>query len=92
MAQHARPLAATISFSLAVTNGFIWNNWWTFRYAGGSSVRGRYVKFVITNLIGLGCSRIFFVRHRFSLLVASTNALSKERVADSPFAHLSLQT
>ena len=49
----ARPLAQTISFLLAVTNGFIWNNRWTFRTHGEGDARKRYGKFVLTNVIGL---------------------------------------
>jgi putative flippase GtrA len=50
----ARLAAASISFLMAVTNGFIWNSRWTFRPTGPTSARRRYAKFVLTNTIGLG--------------------------------------
>jgi putative flippase GtrA len=49
-----RTLAGAIAFILAVTNGFIWNSRWTFREAGAEAAHRRYVKFVLTNVIGLG--------------------------------------
>jgi putative flippase GtrA len=49
----ARPLAQSISFSLAVGNGFIWNNRWTFRGSGRGSTSQRFGKFFLTNIIGL---------------------------------------
>ncbi len=51
--QVARPIAQTFSFLLAVTNGFIWNNRWTFRTAGEGDPRKRYAKFLLTNAVGL---------------------------------------
>ncbi len=42
-----------LSFSLAVTNGFVWNNLWTFRGIAGASARTRYARFYATNVIGL---------------------------------------
>ncbi len=50
----ARPIALTIGFLFAVTNGYIWNSRWTFRGAesDGVSDRKRYAKFVATNVIG----------------------------------------
>ena len=49
----ARPIAQSVSFVFAVTNGFIWNNRWTFRKSGDGGHHQRYSKFVFTNLIGL---------------------------------------
>lgn len=49
----ARTLAQCVSFSLAVTNGFIWNSRWTFRHRGGGTAGTRYAKFVLTNVVGL---------------------------------------
>jgi putative flippase GtrA len=49
-----RTLAQSISFAFAVTNGFFWNNRWTFRAGDAAGAHARYVKFVTTNLIGLG--------------------------------------
>jgi putative flippase GtrA len=50
----ARTGAVFIAFLLAVTNGFYWNNRWTFRAGGQSGLRERYLRFVVTNAIGLG--------------------------------------
>ena len=47
-------ISATISFALAVTNGFVWNRHWTFRARGHARARQQYSKFVMTNLVGLG--------------------------------------
>jgi len=49
----ARILAATSAFGVAVTNGFFWNNHWTFRGSTAGSVPGRYARFILTNVIGL---------------------------------------
>jgi putative flippase GtrA len=49
-------VCSTISFCLAVSNGFFWNRHWTFRAQGGSHApaREQYMKFVATNAVGLG--------------------------------------
>jgi putative flippase GtrA len=53
-AQMAGRLAAnSISFLFAVTNGFIWNSRWTFRHTDREGLHQRYLKFVLTNVIGL---------------------------------------
>ncbi|MDX1933617.1 MAG: GtrA family protein [Capsulimonadales bacterium] len=44
-------VAATISFLLAVCNGFYWNRRWTFRASDGDPLK-QYPKFVATNVIG----------------------------------------
>lgn len=44
--------ASTISFILAVTNGFIWNRLWTFQSQGKRNVQ--YGMFMTVNLAGLG--------------------------------------
>jgi putative flippase GtrA len=48
-------VSATISFCLAVTNGFVWNRRWTFRTrtAATRSMRAQYWMFFMTNVIGL---------------------------------------
>jgi putative flippase GtrA len=53
----ARPLANTVSFALAVTNGFYWNSRWTFRRPEREGRSGRYARFVATNLIGLALNQ-----------------------------------
>lgn len=45
-------LAKTISFSLAVTNGFFWNQRWTFRAVGHRSHREQYAMFFSVNVVG----------------------------------------
>lgn len=47
-------ISATLSFCLAVTNGFVWNQRWTFRARGRARLREQYARFVSTNLVGLG--------------------------------------
>src|SRR5262249_2449646 len=46
-------ISATISFCLAVTNGFVWNRRWTFRARGQASLRAQYSMFFVTNVVGL---------------------------------------
>ncbi len=47
----------TLTFCLAVTNGFIWNQRWTFRAKSHATSqadsRAQYVKFLATNAVGL---------------------------------------
>ena len=45
--------AGTLSFVLAVTNGFYWNSKWTFRGMGAGRKHELYVKFVAVNIVGL---------------------------------------
>ncbi len=58
-------ISASISFSLAVTNGFVWNRRWTFRARGHRSLRAQYTMFVATNLVGLmlnlGLTKLFLI-------------------------------
>jgi putative flippase GtrA len=49
-------LANSVGFSLAVTNGFIWNRLWTFRGAHVRGTRTQYVLFVLVNIVGLAIS------------------------------------
>jgi putative flippase GtrA len=49
----ARATAVCCAFGVAVTNGFYWNNRWTFRAGETEGARSRYAKFVLTNLVGL---------------------------------------
>ncbi|HVF11379.1 MAG TPA: GtrA family protein [Abditibacteriaceae bacterium] len=44
-------LAKTISFFLAVTNGFYWNRRWTFSGKGRSD-KQQYMQFVAVNIVG----------------------------------------
>lgn len=46
-------LAQVTSFSLAVTNGFLWNSMWTFRGMGSGKRHEMYMKFVLVNVVGL---------------------------------------
>ena len=58
-------ISATITFCLSVTNGFVWNQRWTFRARGGASARAQYARFVSTNLVGLilnlGLTKLFLI-------------------------------
>ena len=45
-------LAKTISFSLAVTNGFFWNQRWTFKAKGHRRSRDQYAMFFTVNIVG----------------------------------------
>jgi putative flippase GtrA len=58
-------ISATISFCLAVTNGFFWNQRWTFRARGQDSARAQYSRFFLTNLVGLllnlGLTKLFLI-------------------------------
>lgn len=47
-------VSASISFCFAVSNGFFWNQRWTFRAKNIGSTRAQYSKFFVTNVIGLG--------------------------------------
>lgn len=42
-----------ISFTLAVTNGFIWNQRWTFHAVGKRRSHEQYTMFYIVNIVGL---------------------------------------
>ncbi len=44
--------AQTLSFAVAVTNGFIWNSYWTFRGLGSGKRHELYARFVGLNVIG----------------------------------------
>jgi putative flippase GtrA len=45
-------VAKTISFTVAVTNGFTWNSLWTFRGMGSGRRHEQYVKFFLVNIVG----------------------------------------
>jgi len=47
-----RLLAQTSSFSLAVTNGFLWNRRWTFRIRDPARLHRQYVSFFAVNVVG----------------------------------------
>ncbi len=46
--------AYTLSFTVAVSNGYIWNSLWTFRGMGSTRRHLQYLKFVAVNVVGLG--------------------------------------
>lgn len=46
-------VAQLISFSIAVSNGFLWNSLWTFRGLGAGPRHEQFVKFLAVNLVGL---------------------------------------
>jgi putative flippase GtrA len=45
--------ARTFSFILAVTNGFFWNQRWTFRAVGHRRQHEQYTMFFMVNIVGL---------------------------------------
>src|SRR5579884_3342890 len=45
--------SATVSFSLAVSNGFVWNRLWTFRARAHASASAQYTRFFAVNVVGL---------------------------------------
>jgi putative flippase GtrA len=57
--------SATVSFSLAVTNGFVWNRLWTFRARAHASASAQYTRFFAVNVVGLvlnlGLTKAFLV-------------------------------
>jgi putative flippase GtrA len=46
--------ANTLSFAVAVTNGYLWNSLWTFRGLGAAGRHTQYLKFVAVNTMGYG--------------------------------------
>jgi putative flippase GtrA len=48
-----RIAANSVSFTLGVTNGFLWNRYWTFTGAAAGHAPTQYVRFVLVNLVGL---------------------------------------
>ncbi len=56
--------AQVLSFSIAVTNGFIWNSLWTFRDLGSGKRHEMYLKFVAVNIIGL-LLNVFIMKFTF---------------------------
>jgi len=51
---HLSPyIARTISFCVAVTNGYYWNRRWTFADAPKKRIRHQYTQFVLVNIVGL---------------------------------------
>ena len=81
-------ISATISFTLAVTNGFVWNRHWTFRARDHASARAQYTRFFAVNLVGLGLNLLITK----AFLVAFTRTLFHHRnphARDVLFASLS---
>lgn len=60
-------VCSSLSFCLAVSNGFFWNRRWTFRAhgEGHESARRQYLKFFATNMVGLalnlGITKLFLI-------------------------------
>lgn len=46
-------IGATLSYSLGVINGFLWNRHWTFRAREHGSVGEQFFRFLSTNVVGL---------------------------------------
>lgn len=58
--------ANIVSFTIGVTNGFVWNRYWTFRGAATGHAPTQYVRFVLVNLIGLAIDSLI-VQAAFAL-------------------------
>ena len=67
-------LAALCGFLLAVSNGFFWNNRWTFRQSDVAGAQGRYFKFVAVNVVGLILNQV--------ILFLATAALTAGKPAE----------
>ena len=50
--------ANTLSFAVAVTNGYLWNSLWTFRGMGSTRRHTQYLKFVAVNVVGYGLNTL----------------------------------
>ncbi len=80
LASHYAPqtpwwLWQSVSFCVAVTNGFIGNRLWTFRVEhapelGKRDTRTQYLKFIVTNIIGLILNLVF---SKFFLIALTGN-------------------
>ena len=51
-------LAGTLSFAVAVTNGYLWNSLWTFRGLGAVRRHTQYLKFAAVSTVGLGLTNL----------------------------------
>lgn len=59
---HLSPwLANTCSFSVAVTNTFIWNRLWTFPESRQRPLPSQLAQFFLVNIIGLGINQLIFL-------------------------------
>lgn len=67
--------ANTLSFVVAVTNGYLWNSLWTFRGMGAARRHTQYLKFVAVNLVGYGLN---------TLIMASMILVLAGHVSDNP--------
>lgn len=52
-------LFVTISFLCAVLNGFVLNKFWTFKMRARKNTKRQFIKFLISNIIGLGLTMLF---------------------------------
>ncbi len=68
--------ARVVSFSFAVTNGYIWNSMWTFRGLGSGARHEQYAKFVGVNVIGLGLN--------LAIMNAISLAMTGQLMAEHP--------
>ncbi len=64
--------ANTLSFAVAVTNGYLWNSLWTFRGMGAARRHTQYLKFVAVNLVGYGLNTLIMAL-MFLLLTGHVN-------------------
>jgi putative flippase GtrA len=68
------PIAATISFVLAVTSNFILNRYWTYPDSRSKSISHQLTQFAIVSLIGLGIRFMFFTWMEPPLITLFTGA------------------
>ncbi len=60
-------ICTCIAFCFGVTNGFYWNRRWTFKIGEKSDSGKQYIKFIMTNLIGLALN--LFITKFFLILM-----------------------
>ncbi|MCC2669159.1 MAG: putative rane protein [Armatimonadetes bacterium] len=80
--ERGRLIAQSISFAIAVTNGFFWNNKWTFQSSEVGGRQKRYAKFVLTNLVGLSLNLLILHYVAKHLVPASLSSLLHHYLLD----------
>jgi putative flippase GtrA len=65
--------ANTISFVVAVSNGYLWNSMWTFRGMVAERRHTQYLKFVLVNLVGYGLNTLIMTS-MFQLLMGHVSS------------------
>lgn len=72
-------IASVCSFSMGLTNNFIWNRLWTYPESKEKSFGSQFIKFIIVSVIGLGIRTPLFaalekpmIRYSSTLLEANS--------------------